>query len=274
MLVLAACSTPTAGTGGFCRPPSAVPFSLGPELPAADAAPRESRLAALLGLSGVRADEASGSAETRARVVERVEVASLVIESTAAELDCEGERAEQAADYLARGQASTVQALTIGSIVAATLTSIAGVLLSTAGRSATDQDAVAVSGGAVTAALGLGSLFAHAQVTFEHSRNLLSDIWRGPQTSTTYPPLVWAYLTRSEFSNSGRAAIRERIVSRWKQFQQVDEPRTAAVLFGTGGSYDADTLRLRAAMLYEVKAEVELTHQELVTLAASLLRGD
>jgi hypothetical protein len=133
---------------------------------------------------------------------------------------------------------------------------------------------VAVSGGAVTAALGLGSLFAHAQVTFEHSRNLLSDIWRGPQTSTTYPPLVWAYLTRSEFSNSGRAAIRERIVSRWKQFQQVDEPRTAAVLFGTGGSYDADTLRLRAAMLYEVKAEVELTHQELVTLAASLLRGD
>jgi hypothetical protein len=208
---------------------------------------------------------------TRERIVERTELASLAIEATAAELDCERERAVQAADYLTRGQAGGVQALTIGSIVVAALTGIAGVLLSTSGRPAAEQDTVVISGGIVTAGLGLGSLVVHPHTTFEHTRNLLTDVWLGPSASTTYPPIVWAYLTRPAFSNDGRAAIREKIVARWRQFRQVEDPSTAAMLFGTGGSYDADALRLRAAMLNEVKAEVELTHQEVAVLASALL---
>ncbi len=158
-------------------------------------------------------------------------------------------------------------------MAAATLTSIAGVLLSTNNRPSAEQDAVAISGGAVTAALGLGSLFVHPRTAFEHTRNLLADVWLGPASSASYPPFVWSYLTRSAFSNSQRTAIRERIVTRWKQFQQVEDPASAAVLFGNGGSYDADTLHARAAMLDEVKAEVDLAHQELAALATLLLGG-
>ena len=40
------------------------------------------------------------------------------------------------------------------------------------------------------------------------------------------------------------------------------------MLFGGGGSYDVDSLRLRAAILDEVKAEVELARQDLAALAA------
>jgi len=94
----------------------------------------------------------------------------------------------------------------------------------------------------------------------------------GPTTSETYPPVIWTYLTRAAFSNGRREPIRGRIVGRWRQFQQVEDPATAAMLFGSGGSYDVDSLRLRAAMLDEVKAEVELARQDLAALAAELLR--
>jgi len=76
------------------------------------------------------------------------------------------------------------------------------------------------------------------------------------------------------FSNSRRARTHSGgyLVGRWKKFQQVEDPATAATLFGSGGSYDVDSLRLRAAMIDEVKAEVELARQDLAALAAGLLR--
>jgi hypothetical protein len=228
-------------------------------------------VAALLGLSGLTADPASRSLDTRVQIVERVELANLAIGATSAELDCEGERAEQAAEYLTRAQTGSVQGLTIGSVAAATLTGIAGVLLSTRGASAFAQDTTAISGGTVTAGLGVASLYVHPHASFEHRRNLLADVWLGPTASATFPPIVWTYLTRPAFSNSQRQAIRQRIVTRWKQFQQVEDPATAAMLFGSGGSYDVDALRCRAAMLDEVKAEVELARQDLSAFAATLL---
>jgi hypothetical protein len=273
-LALPACAPAVARGGGYCAPPAAASFAIRPDPPPPPGAPREAQTAALLGLAGVTAEQTSRSTDVHLRVVERIQLASLAIDATSAELDCEGERADQAGDYLTRGQTSSVQALTIASVAAATLTSIAGVLLSTNSRPAAEQYTVAISGGAVTAALGLGSFFVHPRTTFGHARNLLADVWLGPDVSTTYPPLVWTYLTRPEFSNSQRTPIRERIVARWKQFEQVEDPASAAVLFGSGGSYDADTLHARATMLDEVKAEVDLAHQELAALAGILLRDD
>jgi hypothetical protein len=268
---LQGCATATV-RGGYCAPPTPAALSINPDPPPLDSASREEQVAALVGLSGMTAEQVSRSDDLRLRVVERVELASLAIGATAAELDCEGERAEQAADYLARAQTSSVQGLTIGSIAAATLTSIAGVFLSTRGAPALAQDAMALSGGTVTAGLGLASFFVHRRTNYENGRNLLADVWLGPATSETYPPVIWTYLMRAAFSNSRRAPIRDRIVARWKQFQQVEDPATAAMLFGSGGSYDVDSLRLRAAMLDEVKAEVELGRQDLAALAAKLLR--
>jgi hypothetical protein len=258
--------------GGYCSPPAMASFSFAPDPPPVQDAPHEAHVAALVGLSGATADQLSRSTDARLRVVERVELASLAIGATSAELECESERAEQAAEYLSRQQASRVQGLTIGSVVAAALTGIGGVLLSTKGASAVAQDTTAISGGVVTAGLGLASFYVHPRASFEHERNLLADVWFGPSASTTFPPVIWTYLTRPAFSNGGREAIRRRIVVRWKQFDQVEDLATAATLFGKGGSYDVSSLRARAAMLDEVKAEVELERQDLAAFAATLLR--
>ena len=258
--------------GGYCAPPAVAFDAYAPEPPPADTAPHEAQVAALVGLGGVTAQEVSQSTATRLRVVERLELASVAIGATSAELDCERERAEEAADFLARGQADSVQALTIGSIAAAALTGIVGVFLSTTGASPVAQDSTAIAGGAATAGLGLASLYVRQKTTFDHPRNLLADVWLGPRTSATYPPVIWTYFTRPVFSNTRTSPIREKIVERWKHFREVDDRATAAILFGNGGSYDVESLRLRSAMLGEVKAEVELTRQELAALAASLLR--
>jgi hypothetical protein len=268
-LILPACSPAAVRGGGYCSPP-AVPqlsFTSDPEPP--PGASRGARMAALLGLSSTVS--ATPALEARVRIVERVELARLAIASTSAELDCESERAEQAADYLTRGQTKNVQLLTVGSVAAAALTGIAGVFLSTHQAPSGDQEGLAIGGGVATAAFGLASLYVHPRTDFEHSRNLLADVWSGPVVSSTYPPLVWVYLTRAEFSNSQTEPIRKKIVGRWRRFDQVDDPASVALLFGTGGSYDVDTLRTRAAMLDEVRAEVELTEQDLMAFAGAVV---
>lgn len=274
-LAASGCATPKAvGGGAYCAPPTSSTFAFGADPAPAANAPREERTAALLGLRAALAADAHDDA-ARLRAIERIELARLAIGATAAELACESERAKQAADAVARAQGGDVQRLTIASIGASTATAIAGVLLSTHETSALSQDTVAIAGGGVTAALALASLAVHPTMTFLHERNLLADVWVGPATSTLYPPFVWAYLSQPEFSNDGQHAIRERIVQRWRAFEGLaDNPTLAPLIFGAGGRYDADTLRLRAAMLSEVAAEVDLASQDVAALAARLLRRD
>jgi hypothetical protein len=261
-----------SGAGAYCAPPTVAIFAFVPEPPTSTAASREERTAALLGLREALAGGGLTDA-LRMRAIERMDLARLAIGATAAELNCESERAKLAADALSRARSRTVQDLTIASIGASTAMAIAGVFLSTHNTSAATQESVAIGGGGVTAGLALASLDVHPRVRFLHARNLLADLWRGSESSATYPPFVWAYLSRPEFSNDGRRAIREGIVERWRHFEGLGEdPSLLLLLFGAGGDYDAGALRTRAAMLDEVAAEVLLALQDVAALAARILR--
>jgi hypothetical protein len=243
-------------------------------------AARIERLAALLGLRSALPERTSPgtpvpapSVESQVHVLARIETARVAVAAISAELACEEERTEQAADYLAKHESDAVQRLTIASVLVAAATSVASVFLSTSNARAAPQDAVAIGGAALTVGLGLGSLYVHPKVEFAHPRNLLTDIWNGPAVSTQYPPVLWAYLSRPEFSNHGIRSIRESIVARWRAFETVEnDPTVVALLFGGGGKYDAATLRARSAMLGQVRAEVDLANQELALLTGELLR--
>lgn len=270
-LPLVACAPSEVRGSGFCAPPTiSTPFSSEP--PVAGASSGES-MAALLGLGGALAG-AVGDETMKVDVLARIQEAQLLIAGTRAELDCAAESARQVADYLARKQSSTVQSLTIGSIAAAAVSGIVGVFLSTRQAASWTQDGAAVAGGVLSGGLGLGSLYVHANALYPHPRNLLADVWFGPNASATYPPIVWGYFTQAVFSNDQRAPIREKILERWNQFEDIrkNDPVTVALLFGPGGTYDVANLRLRATMLDEVKAEVELMNQDIAALAARLFR--
>ena len=276
-LFAAACTPATLPSGGYCAPPVSATWTFHEDEVPPSGAGRTERMAALLGLRDALLERrASGGAAppaSKLQVVERLELARVAIAATSAELACEGERADQAADYLTRRRSQAVQELTVASVLAATFTSIAGVLLSTSDTKAGVQDAAAIGGGAVTAGLGLASLYVRPRVAFTHPHNLLADIWRGPATSSSYPFPVWGYLTRREFSNNQLRPIREHIIARWGTFETVEKDRSEVeLLFGAGGDYDVGSLRMRAAMLDQVKAEVDLENQDLAVLVAELVR--
>ncbi|MCL2449793.1 MAG: hypothetical protein FWD17_12670 [Polyangiaceae bacterium] len=271
-----ACLAPTACAGpqlvraeGYCAPPSGALVTI-PSEPAKPSASYAERIAALLGASPAF-EERPRTESGRLLALERIELARLAIAATGAELECEQDRAEQAAEALQRVKDNQAQALTIGSIGVAAMTSVASALLATRNASAAAQDSVAIGGGVVTAGLALGSLYVHPTVPLQTPRNLLAPLWIGPEPPQVYPTIVWTYLTRPEFSNDRQRSIREHLVDRWRRETGLGEDAgLARLLFGSGGDYDIDALRARVELLGEVEAEVHLESQDLASFAAAM----
>lgn len=262
------------GAWGYCAPPEA-PREPWREDPVPRRASRVERTAALLGISDeireARAGDGSQAQAARVIVLERLELTRTVLEATVAELDCEHERAQQIAVYLEARKERVTTRFTISSIVVGAATTIVAGLLSSSNTGGSSQEVVAVSGGALTAGLALVPLFDRPRIEIEHERNALGDVWFGRRVSSTFPVVVWAYLTRPEFSNEQAQSIREHVVARWKEVQLHGDTSESTLLFGAGGRYDATTLNLRAAMLDQVKAEVRLMNQDLAALLAAPL---
>jgi hypothetical protein len=254
------------GTGGsYCEPTSANRDAWVEDV-APPGASHRARIRAVLGLDALTApllhDTVPDEKAQRLATLERIEEARLAIARISAELDCEGERADQVGNYLQEKSQSWVQGFTVASLVAGAATGIASAFLMAADTSKGSQLAVGVSGASVAGALGIGALVVHPRLPFSHPRNLLADVWNGPRVSTLYPPVVWAYLSRPEFSNRGDQPIRAKIATRWRSFAGL-EADDVKLLFGSGGPYDEKALHVRASMLNQVKAEVELLNQEL-----------
>ncbi len=262
-----AASAPTRATtsGSYCEPTSASREAWAEDV-APPGASHRARIRAVLGLEALTAplhdEKGADEKAQRLATLERVEEARLAIARIAAELDCEGERADQVGNYLQEKSQSWVQGFTVASLVTGAATGIASSILMAADTSKGSQLAVGVSGASVAGALGFGALAVHPRLPFSHRRNLLADVWNGPRASAAYPPVVWAYLSRPEFSNRGDQPIRAKIAARWKSFADL-ETDDVKLFFGPGGDYDERQLHVRASMLNQVKAEVELLNQEL-----------
>lgn len=206
------------------------------------------------------------------RILTRLLLLSTTIASVAAELDCEGERADQVASYLTDHANRREQRLTVLSIAIGAASGIATTVLE--GR--TGQYTFGIGGGIATAALGVLTLTSNPTAVFTHPRNLLTDIWQENRQSTAYPPSVWYVLTEPAFSNQGQSSLAHNARRRWQHYGQLERPDSRkgraqlALLFGNGGSYDANALHLRSDMLNELQASVRLINQDLRGLLQEL----
>ncbi|WP_243900067.1 hypothetical protein [Hymenobacter defluvii] len=206
------------------------------------------------------------------RILTRLLLLSTTIASVAAELDCEGERADQVASYLTEHANRREQRLTVLSIAVGAVSGIATTVLE--GRTA--QYAFGIGGGLATAILGVLTLTSNPTVLFTHPRNLLADIWQEAPQSNAYPPAVWYVLTEPAFSNQGQSSLAHNARRRWQHYGQLERPDSRKgraqleLLFGGGGHYDANALHLRADMLNELQASVRLINQDLRGLLQEL----
>ncbi|GGE94107.1 hypothetical protein [Hymenobacter cavernae] len=214
------------------------------------------------------------TAAQRQKVLAHLQLMTAAIASTAAELDCEGERADQVAGYLAEQESQRAQRLTVLSIGVG---AAAGVGTTVFERKA-PQYAFGIGGGLLTAGLGLLTLTSHRKIAFAHPRNLLTDVWTEKHTSALYPPSVWYCLQQKAFSNRGETSVAHNTRQRWQHYGQLAQPdspegrRQQALFFGEGGTYSMEELRIRANMLNELQAAVRLINQDLQALLLMLTR--
>ncbi|MGI4737609.1 MAG: hypothetical protein ACRYG7_20775 [Janthinobacterium lividum] len=208
----------------------------------------------------------------RQRIAAQVALVSTTVASVAAELDCEGERADQVAGYLSEQDSRRTQRLNVLSISIGAASGIGTTVIS----NTPGQYAFGIGGGLLAAGLGLLTLTGSHSAEFLHPRNLLADVWGEKPTSELFPPSVWYLLTEPAFSNSGKTALAHNTRQRWEHYGQLAHPDTkegkqlAALLFGTGGKYSADQLTVRASMLNELQSAVRLLNQELQGLQLAL----
>lgn len=218
-------------------------------------------------LDQLRALEESSSTEEERRALlletnTRLLFFATTVDSMAAELDCEAERASQMAAFLEGSLFRRNTVLTVSSIVAGALTSII--------TSVSEDDAVIATagsaGGVASAALGAATLMPGPDVVYEHPRNPLADVWFLRTTPEAFPPALWYVLRQTTLSNDREHSIAENVRARWIAFGDVALNDQWSPYFGTGARYSPDQLQVRANMLNQLQATVRLINQNLRSL--------
>jgi hypothetical protein len=209
----------------------------------------------------------------RQAIASQVALVSSTVASLAAELDCEGERADQVAGFLKSEDDRRTQRLNVLSIGIGAASGIGTTVID----NQAGQYAFGIGGGLLAAGLGLLTLRQQGHTAeFEHPRNLLAEVWAEKPTAGLFPPSVWYMLTDPAFSNGGQTSIAHNTRQRWQHYGQLAKPNSkrgkqlAVLLFGPGGQYSADELTVRANMLNELQSAVRLLNQELQGLLLAL----
>ncbi len=208
--------------------------------------------------------------EKKERIVNRISLFRAQVAGVAAELDCEGERADQLSTYLSKMESNQTKNLTVASIVSGAVGGVAAALLS--GNQSKDA---AIAGGIGSAVLGLISLSSNKKITFKHPRNLLRDVWFIPLRSKNYPPMVWNMLSRTMFSNSGEFSVAYYARKSWQSYWELKpsdkkSAKKVKLLMSEGGSYSANELKLRANMINQLQAAVKLIDEDVQGLLSEI----
>lgn len=96
----------------------------------------------------------------------------------------------------------------------------------------------------MSSAFGAAALFDDPRYEFQHGRNLLREVWEGPDQPSLFPVSVWRFLNRPLRDYPAQRSLHETLIARWRQDGQLGE----ALLFGHGGSYEIEDPRARASM--------------------------
>ncbi len=213
----------------------------------------------------------------RQNVDERISLAGIEIFSTLAEIECEQDRALAMQNFINNEISKKVKRRTIISILAGAVTTV---LASTLTLKEADQQYIemSVSGGAVASAVyAFMTLNVNYQAEFMHQRNYLADIWLNPKQPSTFPPMVWHFLTRELEKTDKKDVVRDKIVKKWIELEFLDQSDgekhkiETALYFGTGGKYDVNTIAIRVLMLDFLETEISEMKQELKQFRQEIL---
>jgi hypothetical protein len=148
--------------------------------------------------------------ELRQQLSDRLLLVSFEIRSVTAEAACEEARAAHVAERLQKVQDKKVHTQTLVAIVGEAMIGIVagGLSLAGAGVAAATMD---IAGASFSTGFGLAAFIEKETHQFQHRRNLLREVWEGPEHSKLFPASVWKYLTTAI---EDTPTLRERVWSR------------------------------------------------------------
>ncbi|QES90127.1 hypothetical protein [Rhizosphaericola mali] len=184
------------------------------------------------------------------------------IQSVAAQLDCEGERTDQIANYLDKINQKRTTKLTALSIIAGSLTTI----LAIAFKNNDTQNATAIIGGLTSSILSIITINPNGKkIIWNQNENILEDVWAEKNIHSFIPESLWYVLNTKQFSNSGEISLVQSIKKRWVDyiFKGHIEQSDIKLYYKNGGTYVAEDLHNKATMLNQMQATLRSIHQDL-----------
>ena len=287
------CSTATFLGPSTLPPISPKPFPQIPDLPPDDMlSPQSEEIAKIVGVTELvqqihklktkDAQSLEGAQEAwvdaRQHLSDRLLLSTLEISSITSEVDCEQMRSQHVLTAWTESRIDrTERHLQFAILGDAVVGGIFGGALAL-GLLDTASAVAAIVGGTITTGLSLAASFDDVQGNFQHERNLLRDVWQGPEESAIFPDLVWQFLNApgvdDEYPTRTR---RERLILDWRKHRWLGEPdsaereRRVELYFGNGGTYGTEDLRIRSQMLGFLKNYVNLMHRRLNELIREVL---
>ncbi len=208
------------------------------------------------------------------QLLSHVVLIMLEVNSTIAEAQCEEARVNEIAHHLQKAEDSQTELLTLSSIIFSGVAAILSGVFTLTGDLIPDAVA-AITGGGIGTTLGATALMDHTDYTLEHSRNILKEVWEGPETSKVFPPSVWRFLTSP---HRDERTPREHLLAQWKNKVGIskegtgDEAERASLLFSKGGTYELSDVRARATMLSMLASTIDLIQQDIEELMREILK--
>ena len=287
------CSTPT-----FLGPPVLPPISLKqfshiPDSPPHEIlSPQSEEIAEIVGVTELvqqihkliteDAQSLEGTREAwieaRQHLSDRLLLTTLEISSITTEVDCEQMRSQHVETSWTEARLNRAENHLLYAILGDAL--IGGVFAGALalGLLDTASAVAAIVGGTVTTGLTAAATLDDVEGNFHHERNLLREIWEGPEESTLFPGLVWQFLYAPAMDNGqGTITRRERLIADWRKHRWLGEPdseeekRRIKLFFGDGGVYNTQDLSIRVQMLGFLKNYINLMHKRLNVLIREVL---
>ncbi len=214
--------------------------------------------------------------ELRQKLNHYINMASIDVSAIASEMDCEEERADQIASYLARKDAKAENRLTVSAIISGAIGTIGAAIIVLNDPEDNRVEYFGIGVGITEVLFGTLLLTNERKVYIYHERNALRELWEGQTISSIFPPPIWYYLNYYNPNNFEEDSKRNIILEKWMKFGQISESKEKkkdeliALYFKDGGYYNSIQLENRANMHDQIESQINLMKQQLKSLALEL----
>ena len=216
--------------------------------------------------------------DARQHLSDRLLLSTLEISSITSEVDCEQMRTQHVVTAWTESRINRAERhLQFAILGDALVGGIFGGALAL-GLLDTASAVAAIVGGTITTGLSLAATFDDVQGNFQHERNLLREVWEGPEESAIFPSPIWRFLNAPGMEDEDHTKTRrEQLILDWRKHRWLGEPdseerkRRIELFFGEGGTYGTEDLRIRAQMLGFLKNYINLMHRRLNELIREVL---